>query len=67
MPLKEKLFQMEEMLLNINNIMNETKRISNTDAYTNITLQDIENNKNKENNNMNIETIDKLIDHIKNT
>ncbi|ETW58038.1 hypothetical protein PFMC_06064, partial [Plasmodium falciparum CAMP/Malaysia] len=65
LPLKEKLFQMEEMLLNINNIMNETKRISNTDAYTNITLQDIENNKNKENNNMNIETIDKLIDHIK--
>ncbi|KNC35865.1 reticulocyte binding-like protein [Plasmodium falciparum RAJ116] len=65
LPLKEKLFQMEEMLLNINNIMNETKRISNTAAYTNITLQDIENNKNKENNNMNIETIDKLIDHIK--
>ncbi|CDO66143.1 reticulocyte binding protein 2 homologue b [Plasmodium reichenowi] len=65
LPLKEKLFQMEKMLLDINNIMNETKRISNTDAYTNITLQDIENNKNKENNNMNIKTIDKLIDDIK--
>ncbi|SOV24396.1 reticulocyte binding protein 2 homologue b, putative [Plasmodium sp. DRC-Itaito] len=65
LPLKEKLFQMEKMLLDINNIMNETKRTSNTDAYINTAFRDNENNKNKEDNNMNIETIVKLIDHIK--